>query len=453
MLFRPAVLFRPIGMISARTSTRGYPFVATSAYDRFVRSPKLAKDRTHDWYHYYAGYSPDFVEDVLTLLGVGPEAMVLDPWNGSGTTTAVAQSKGVPAIGYDLNPALVLIARSRLLAPEVATSVMPLADDIIDHARLLDLNEGTELDPLRAWFDTAAVQEARSVERAIRHVLVQGRASPASSYDRLNGVSPLAAIFYVALFDAVRSQVSPFVGSNPTWVKSAPSTSLLSLAPGAIHDAFRGASETLTRKLRAQAPVEAAPTARVEVATSSAIPLEAAAVSAVIASPPYCTRIDYVMATRPELAVLGMSANELRALRTEMIGTPTIASDARQPDEDWGPTANALISQVSRHPSRASGTYYRNYFLQYFASMSQSMKELRRVLTSNGQAVIVVQDSFYKDVHIDLPVVMQEMGASAGFSLQQRTDFEIATTKAAVNRKARLWRSTFTATETVLHFA
>jgi hypothetical protein len=47
-----------------------------SAYDPSVRSPKLAKDRSHDWYRYYAGYSPGFVEDVLSLLEVGADALV-----------------------------------------------------------------------------------------------------------------------------------------------------------------------------------------------------------------------------------------------------------------------------------------------------------------------------------------------------------------------------------------
>jgi hypothetical protein len=426
--------------------------VSSSAYDLFVRSPKLAKDRSHDWYRYYAGYSPGFVEDVLTLLEVGADALVLDPWNGSGTTTAVAQSKGVPALGYDVNPALVLIARSRLLGPEVADSVMPLVGDLVDHARLLDLDEESEHDPLRAWFDMQAVREARGIERAIRHVLVAGGTSAVTSKERLNGVSALAAFLYVALFDAVRSKLRPFVGSNPTWVKAAPPEDLLSLAPGALHDAFRGASERLTRKLRAQEPSDAAATARVELASSSAMPIEAATASAVITSPPYCTRIDYVVATRPELAVLGLSKEEIRALRTEMIGTPTISSDVPQPVADWGATANALIDRVSQHTSRASGTYYRKYFLQYFASMSQSIKELRRVLSKDGQAVIVIQDSYYKDVHIDLPTVMEEMSESVGFSLRERRDFDIAITKAAINRKARSWRSTFTATESVLHF-
>jgi hypothetical protein len=268
--------------------------------------------------------------------------------------------------------------------------------------------------------------------------------------EQLDGVSALAAFFYVALFDAVRSKLRSFVGSNPTWVKMAAPESLLSLSPGALHDAFHNASERLVKRLRTHELLDGAALARVELANSSAMPIEAAAVCAVITSPPYCTRIDYVAATRPELAVLGLSQEQIRALRVEMIGTPTIAPITPEATIEWGATVNTLVDKISGHASRASGTYYRKYFLQYFASMSTSLKELRRVLSRDGRAVIVVQDSFYKDVHIDLPKIIQEMSESVGFSLRTRRDFNIATTKAAIHPGARSWRSTFTATESVL---
>jgi hypothetical protein len=51
------------------------------------------------WYRYYAGYSAGFVEQALKE-SAATAALVLDPWNGTGTTTVVAASKNVPAIGF-----------------------------------------------------------------------------------------------------------------------------------------------------------------------------------------------------------------------------------------------------------------------------------------------------------------------------------------------------------------
>ena len=65
--------------------------------------------------------------------------------------------------------------------------------------------------------------------------------------------------------------------------------------------------------------------------SSAHLPLDTSSIDAVITSPPYCTRIDYVIATLPELAILGLRPDELKGLRDKMIGTPTIPLEQRDP--------------------------------------------------------------------------------------------------------------------------
>src|SRR5579875_3447547 len=102
-----------------------------------MRSPKLARGTAMDrFYRYYAGYTIGFVEDMLDSLNVGEAASVIDPWNGSGTTTVAAAARGANAIGLDINPAAVLIGRSRLLSADVADSLAPLGAEIWQHSRV-----------------------------------------------------------------------------------------------------------------------------------------------------------------------------------------------------------------------------------------------------------------------------------------------------------------------------
>src|SRR2546429_8013227 len=79
------------------------------------RSPKLPGDNAKHagaWYRYYAGFSADSVRDIVSELKVWPDQLVADPWNGSGTTTAVADEPGIPSCGGDINPAMVVIAKA-----------------------------------------------------------------------------------------------------------------------------------------------------------------------------------------------------------------------------------------------------------------------------------------------------------------------------------------------------
>lgn len=362
-----------------------------------------------------------------------------------GTTTAVAHELGHRAIGYDANPSLVLVGRARLLGKEVVESLDALAEDILDHrASAVPL---LAPEPLATWLDDCSACAARSIEHALQHVLVDHSIyRPLTLDGTLEKVSSLAAFFYVALFDAVRSVVRPFVGSNPTWIKAPARDDRINVSAEDLAIAFRDAVSSLSQRLREGG----SDSAFVAVASSGMLPLGDASVDAVVTSPPYCTRIDYIASTRPELAVLGYGEADLRSLRAAMVGTPTIASETPEVSPVWGAAATSTIDAVSGHASRASVGYYRKYFTQYFDSLWTSLGELRRVTRPGGPLVVVVQDSYYKDIHVDLPAIVSQMCESLGWNQISRMDFNVIRTKAAIHPNTRNWRTQFTAVEAVL---
>ena len=72
-------------------------------------------------------------------------------------------------------------------------------------------------------------------------------------------------------------------------------------------------------------------------ASSENLPVRRGVIDFVLSSPPYCTRIDYGVATSAELAVLGYPVDtRLRELRGRLIGTPTIHAETPDPTASWG---------------------------------------------------------------------------------------------------------------------
>jgi len=59
----------------------------------------------NSWYTFYPGFSNEFASWILTTMTDARHETLLDPWNGSGTTTAAAARRGMHAVGIDLNPA------------------------------------------------------------------------------------------------------------------------------------------------------------------------------------------------------------------------------------------------------------------------------------------------------------------------------------------------------------
>lgn len=408
-------------------------------------NPKVGptSEPVDSWYRYYAGYSSPFVD--YTLGTLAPRAKsILDPWNGTGTTTVLAASRRIKAFGYDINPALVVVARARLLDAGVMGSISALTTDIIEHAQPVRLPE----DPLRFWLSPTAAAHVRGLQMSVHRLLVDSSDSAGAPLLTVRSMSTLAAFFYVALFRTVRLLIAPTAGTNPTWWKRPAADAKLRPTRREIIKVFRGAATELGQGLHGSR-LDLAIDVMLDIADSRALPLPDNAVDAVISSPPYCTRIDYAVATRPELSVLGYTDDRVSDLRATMVGTPTITHETVGSDK-WGATAIQFLEAVAAHNSRASASYYLKYYQQYYAGMWTSLHELRRVTRPGAPCVLVVQDTFYKELLNDTPGILLEMAEAAGFSERSRHDFAVPRTKAGMNPKARQYRASSAATESVL---
>jgi len=331
-------------------------------------------------------------------------------------------------------------------------SLNKIGANIVKRARSYRRKCSESSDPLTAWLDQRGVEVVRAYDYAIQDLLLDGEPRRRLYASSLANISSLAAVFYVALFRTLRGFLGSFLTSNPTWIKRATEDAQrIALDSNLWAAAFTNHVAILDTQLansidrRGNQPV-----CRIEVASSESLPLQDQTAAAVVTSPPYCTRIDYVVATRPELAILGCTQEEEDELRDRMAGTPTMSTASIAINPSWGATCIALIDAVNAHNSRASSTYYSQYYLQYFRSIFTSLEELNRVLVANGTAVFVVQDSFYKEIRIDLATIFTEMGSSLNWDVTAQLNYPVASNLAEINPRSRKYRQSSKATESVV---
>lgn len=426
-----------------------------------IPSPKR-RPRTqpgwHGFFPYYAGFPEEFACTVLSSASLSDGSVVLDPWNGSGTTTYAASKLGLDSIASDLNPVMLVVAKARLLDPNEADHIEPQARQVIERAR----GQAGDLaldDPLLTWFTYDTATTIRSIEATIREKLV-GSLTRSADGVRLERLSGTAATFYVALFTICREFSARFRSSNPTWIRRPREhEERISVTRDETEARLRWTLGEMAGALAIEAERvgqfgHCRGRARMVLGdTASGLPFESDA-DLVIASPPYCTRIDYTAATRVELAVLsGLCGGDFGELSRRMIGSTRVPGRRVLPSDAFGPTCRQFLSDLRAHPSKASATYYYRTHVDYFWKMARSLRAVRRALRPGGGAVIVVQDSFYKDLHNDLPKMFEEMGERCGLRLERREDFPIARTMAGVNPRTRIYRNDFRAVEVVLCFS
>lgn len=428
-----------------------------SVFDNLViQSPKRTAGALRGWdgfFPYYAGYPEPFARALLSSAGLTKNAVVLDPWNGSGTTTFAASELGLASRGFDINPVMLIVARARLLPRSEADALEPLAHEIVKGLRG---NQGKvkREDPLLWWFDLSTAALIRAVERRIQeHFIGEMTLSPDGV--KLEHLSGLAATFYVALFSVCRHLAAAYQSSNPTWLKK-PRVDERTIESDReeIFAMFVGNLKAMATALAARAAhgVKSGE-AGLEVADTTALKLARNKIDFILTSPPYCTRIDYAAATRIELAVLHpLLGIGMEDLGRRMIGSTRVPTSEIALSGDWGPTCARFLRAVKKHPSKASGGYYYKTHLDYFAKMQASLTSLGVALKEDGKAILVLQDSYYKDVHNDLPTIVTEMAQAADLKLGRRVDFRIKRSMADVNPRARLYQRASGAVESVLCF-
>jgi DNA modification methylase len=412
-------------------------------------------------YPYYAGYSPYFVQDIIEILKIDKQSVILDPWNGSGTTTKVANSLGFSSYGFDINPVMVILAKERLVDTDKKDTLNELLEKILKAFDSNDSNYSVfdqENDPLKSWFFSNGVNHIRNLEFAIQVALMDSpKHFSFCEKKSFEDVSSYIALFYTLMFRILRNLLKFFYSSNPTWIKEPKDKNCrIDVTKSEIRDLlceeFESIISNVDDKPLKLSSLSDGGKCNIEIGDSSNLPLPDASIDTVITSPPYCTRIDYAVSTKPELALLGYSKDNLNKLRREMIGTIKIHKDSYQVLPEWGNTCKDFIMNVSKHSSKASSTYYSKIHLQYFHCMFISLKEIDRLIKSGGKCVIVVQDSYYKEVRNDLTSIIIDMATYFRWKLNKRFDFDSNQTMSLINRNSKKYRNHTKVTESVLCF-
>jgi DNA methylase len=360
----------------------------------------------HRWWPYVQGYSAEFVRGVLAAEGVGPGAVVLDPFCGSGTTLVEARRAGAGAVGVELLAPAVLAATVKTAFETDADRLEREADRIVRASARSSAGPLPFLRETRRQFRAAPLQELLR----LRDALPEGRTREARA-------ARLA--FGRILIPSSRLHRSPCLGYRRAEGNEGPSPT----------ERFRGAVGTIAedlRELRTQR-VGWGPPARIVQGDARAVRLRPGSVSLAVTSPPYVNGMDYVMNYKVDLAWLGYARSyaDLRALRGAEVACDNLpradiarfATTAGAPD----PWLGEILERIDRNV-RAKGTYRRNdmhaVVHRYFADLVPVLRRVLDALAPGGRFVVVVGDSLLAGVYVPGDLLLARIAAGQGFTIE-----------------------------------
>lgn len=378
-------------------------------------------------YPYYAGYSRAFVDSALKSTRLTQDSIILDPWNGAGTTTSCASDAGFHSIGIDLNPVMNIIAAG-VRGSGHLTSINQAIELV--SASYKSRSQGLPTDSLHSWFTEKTVANIR---RFIKNI-TGSKSGTLRPQDSTTLADPVALVL-ICLFRLLKDlySKSPYKSSNPTWVRPIELQSdRISIEFDDLISHIKAQLENFSKAALPDLPCGLRPL--LILADSRAIPLETGKIDAVITSPPYCTRIDYAIKMSIEHSA-AFGKLDFDRLRKELLGTTTIENIINP--SPLGPYCIDLLNNIRLHSSKASGTYYLKNIKQYLDGLSQSIKEIGRVLSEGGNCFIVVQDSHYKEIPISLDIVVRELGQLNDLVEVERFTFSTNLAMSNINTASR----------------
>lgn len=397
------------------------------------------------WYNYYAGYSHTFTQKIIESAELSSDAVILDPWNGAGTTTLMSSVTGFHSIGVDLNPVMRVIAKAKQATKADIKFVKSRLNKINAKIRVATLNE----DLLNVWFDVNSIECIRKIEKCIL-----GENIHTSTTEKVLTLTASQCLMYTALFNCVRAYLIEFIPSNPTWIKKPKSdVDKIDISWSKLKEQYISYVKDMIDGISIIEHDWSPNLSNITIGSSTNLPVESSSIDFILTSPPYCTRIDYGIATLPELSILCVNGeDEVDAIRRKLMGTTTVPKNVEGKAIGLPDNCIVFLEGVKLHRSKASKTYYYKNLIQYFCDLNSSITEINRVLKTNSKFICVVQDSYYKDLHCDLPRMVIEMAELLELRLIENIEFESKKNMANLNRKTKQYRKKSIAFENVLIF-
>ena len=300
----------------------------TDKFSRQSVSYQLSKkNAVARWLKYKEGFSCDLVENLLDEMELPKEALVMDPFMGSGTTAYVCSRKGLKSIGFDILPMSKLAVQTKCNIGLFDLNELQQFHDFIDNLKrdstfcekTAEIKRTASAYPIESSYDLALyLYESENSKLSdltkILAILAMTNCLERLSYTAKDGQylrwDYRSAKVKKANADRLSKGKEPIKVILDKGVLPSVKELLLSEFSQCINDIALLKSDFHQPGLvdfRLNSALKELPT------------IDDNSINGVITSPPYCNRYDYTRIYALELVFLGKSEKEITNLRQDLL--------------------------------------------------------------------------------------------------------------------------------------
>jgi DNA modification methylase len=377
-----------------------------SGYSNYENTTELPR---HRWYYYKEGFSPLLVEKAIEHVGIQADNLIIDPFNGSGTTTLTAALEGYKAIGIEVNPftAFLSIAKIRNLDTKHLDNWKPsLLEGVMNglESKLVGFSTFSETEKLNKWLFNESVLKAFEGGWNLTETL--------PSYN-------LKKLFQLALISSAMQNCNAkrdgkCLRYRDSWHENGfnRETFLKSLSANLEQIKLDISSHPTKTK-----PIIMNGDCRKILNSSKSFDKFKLCIS----SPPYLNTFDYTDIYRPEL-FLGKfvkTKQELRQLRLKTVRSHIQAKWELPKSSDFGVLYEKAIDHVNQNKENLMSKNIPLMIQAYFEDMRNVLQMLKTKADKEAQIWFVVSNSAYADMEIPVDLIIGDIGSQVGWYLKE----------------------------------
>ena len=406
-------------------------FLLNSGFSNYENTIDLPR---HRWYYYKEGFSPNLVEQAISKVQINVNDLIIDPFNGSGTTTLTASLLGYRSIGIEVNPFTAFLARAKTMNIDIkklekGKDLLFKSVDNNHKSPLLGYSTFSQRPSLDKWLFNDSIlnsfecgwNETSKVNSMDTKMLLR-LSLISAAMENCNGKRDGKCLRY-----------------RPNWE-----------AKGYNKENFLNALETKIEIIKQD--LESRPLkVKSEIINGDAryFLKNSQKFKLCITSPPYLNTFDYTDIYRPEL-FLGKfieSSQELYDLRLKTVRSHIQAKWKEPILSDFGLIYSQAFRHVIEHKNELMHKSIPNMVQAYFEDMYNILLNLKNRAESNAQIWLVVSNSAYANMEIPVDLIIGDIGVKAGWFLK-----EIGVLRNIKRRKTKLSPDISTLRESVIIF-
>ena len=364
----------------------------------------------HRWFRYSAGFSAEWVKEVIRDFKGNNSIKLLDPFVGSGTTVLAGEECGIESFGIEAHPFVARVATAKLLWSEDVNAFRSFVMDVLQYAQSLADAPKSYPKLIHKCYSEEVLNELDKLRRAWLYK---------------NDGSGVSELTWLALVGILR--VTSSAGTAPWQYVLPKKTKKKTIRPyKAFFDQIRMMSRDM---LYFQSAVKEQKAKIFEDDARACSKIEDDSVDLIITSPPYTNNYDYADATRLEMSFFGEIKgwgdlqSKVRYLLVRSCSQHVSAEKNNLErilrDKNLYPIIEDLREvcyKLERERLLHGGR--KNYHLMvaaYFSDLAKVWISLRRVCREGANVCFVVGDSAPYGIYVPVDKWLGELAISAGF--------------------------------------